>query len=162
MIAPEAEPGTRFIYSNAGFSIAGAMAEKVTGTAWEELMKQRLFEPLGMTSAGFGPPGARGSIDQPRGHRENGSPVEPGRDADNPVAIGPAGTVHCAIDDWAKYVALHLQGARGKARIVKAETFKKLHTPMKLTGADRSTRWGGPRRSAGGRAGMRSTARDGC
>jgi CubicO group peptidase (beta-lactamase class C family) len=147
--APEAEPGTRYIYSNAGFSIAGAMAETVTQTPWEDLMRQRLFGPLGMTSAGFGPPGKRGELDQPRGHRENGRPIEPGRDADNPAAIGPAGIVHCSIDDWAKYIALHLQAAEGKPRLIKAESFTKLHTPAKLTGSrtDYAMGWGTPKRA---------------
>jgi CubicO group peptidase (beta-lactamase class C family) len=143
--APEFEPGTRFLYSNAGFAIAGAMAEKVTGVAWEDLMRQRLFEPLGMTSAGFGPPGERGSIDQPRGHRENGTPMEPGREADNPPAIGPAATVHCTLDDWAKYTSLHLK----MDRVCTPATFEKLHTPMKMatSRSDYAMGWGRPKRS---------------
>src|SRR5262249_20455813 len=59
---PEAAAGTRFIYSNAGFAIAGAMAEKVAGEAWEDLMRERIFGPLGMTSAGFGAPGTPGKL----------------------------------------------------------------------------------------------------
>ena len=31
---PQAPPGTKFIYANAGFVIAGHMAEKVTGQTW--------------------------------------------------------------------------------------------------------------------------------
>src|SRR4029453_3966433 len=72
---PVAAPGTKYIYANAGFAIAGAMAERITGQSWEVLMRARLFEPLGLTSAGFGAPGTPGTpgnaekIDQPRGHR---------------------------------------------------------------------------------------------
>src|SRR6185436_1954641 len=119
-----------FIYSNAGFSIAGHMAEKVTGKTWEDLMRQKIFRPLGMTTAGFGAPGTEAKHDQPRGHQADGTPVEPGPGADNPVAIGPAGIVHCTIGDWAKFVALHLRGEQGDAKLLKAETFKKLHTPV--------------------------------
>ena len=97
-------------------------------------MRRRVFEPLGMATAGFGPP--RG--DQPRGHKPDGTPVEPGLGADNPAAIGPAGIVHCSFDDWAKYVALHLRfdaaGTRKAEpamekmlRIVKPETLRRLH-----------------------------------
>jgi CubicO group peptidase (beta-lactamase class C family) len=124
---PEAPPGTKFIYSNAGFSIAGHMAEKVTGKSWEDLMRQKVFRPLGMTTAGFGPPGTRAKNDQPRGHKADGSPVEPGPEADNPVAIGPAGIVHCSIGDWAKFAAANLTSA--KTKLVKPETLEKLHTP---------------------------------
>lgn len=128
--APEATPGTKFIYSNAGFAMAGHMAEEVTGSSWEDLMQKRLFGPLGMTSAGFGAPGTADAITQPRGHHENGGFVEPGPGADNPVAIGPAGIVHCTIGDWAKFVALHLRADQGDAKLLKTETFKKLHTPV--------------------------------
>lgn len=123
---PEATPGERFIYSNAGYALAGHMAEKVTGTSWEVLARDKVFRPLGMTTAGFGAPGTRGKNDQPRGHKADGAPVEPGPGADNPAAIGPAGTVHCSIGDWAQFVAAHLPSARLK--LVKPETLEKLHT----------------------------------
>lgn len=132
---PEATPGEKYIYSNAGFSIAGHMAENVTGKSWEDLMREKVFRPLGMSTAGFGSPGTRATKDQPRGHRRDGSPVEPGRDADNPVAIGPAGIVHCSIEDWAKFVAANLPSA--KTRLVKPETLEKLHAPVPDPG-DRS------------------------
>lgn len=123
---PEAPPGTKYIYSNAGTSMAGYMAEKVTGKSWEDLVREKIFVPLGMTTAGFGPPGTRGKNDQPRGHKADGTAVEPGPGADNPVAIGPAGLVHCSIGDWAKFAAANLPG--GKTKLVKPETLEKLHT----------------------------------
>src|SRR5205807_7129269 len=106
---------------------------------WEDLVRERLFKPLGMTSAGFGAPGKRGVIDQPRGHKESGEPVEPGPAADNPVAIGPAGIVHCTIKDWAKFIALHLEADAGQPRMLKPETFKILHTPA--PGQDYAMGW---------------------
>ncbi|MDB6006980.1 MAG: penicillin-binding protein beta-lactamase class [Prosthecobacter sp.] len=124
---PEAAPGEKYLYSNAGFAIAGHMAEQVTGKSWEDLMREKIFRPLGMTSAGFGPPGTPAKNDQPRGHKADGSPVEPGPAADNPVAIGPAGTVHCSIGDWAQFIAAQLPSA--KTKLVKPETLVKLHTP---------------------------------
>ncbi len=147
---PLHEPGTKYLYANAGFAIAGAMAEKITGEAWEDLMRKRLFEPLGMTTAGFGAPGTPGVVDQPRGHRKGGAPVELGRDADNPPAIGPAGTVHCSIGDWAKFVALHLQGDRGEARLLSAKTFAKLHAPFKGPDPQYAMGWGVTERPWGG------------
>jgi CubicO group peptidase (beta-lactamase class C family) len=124
---PEATPGEKFIYSNAGVSIAGHMAEKVTSKSWEDLMREKIFRPLGMTTAGFGPPGTRAKNNQPRGHKADGSPVEPGPGADNPVAIGPAAIVHCSIGDWAKFIAANFPSA--KTKLVKPETLEKLHTP---------------------------------
>jgi len=110
-VAPANEPGSKFEYSNQGFVIAGAMLEARTGKDWEALMHRELFEPLGMRSAGFGPPGSAAKLDQPRGHAPE--PRAPGPRADNPRAIGPAGTVHASLADWAKFVHEHLRGAAG-------------------------------------------------
>ncbi len=128
---PAFEPGSKFAYSNHGFSIAGAMCEKVTGQSFESLLTTRLFEPLDMKTAGFGPPGSANKVDQPRGHAKLlgwYSAIPPGPGADNPECMTPAGRVHCSIGDWAKYAALHLDAARGKPRLLKAESFKKLHS----------------------------------
>jgi len=131
---PEAKPGTKFIYSNQGYTIAGVMLEKATGKTWEDLLRSRLFEPLGMTTAGFGAPASVGKGDQPWGHTKkmfSGSePVPPGPIADNPLAISPAGAVHCSMGDLAKYAAFHLAGERGKSELLTAESFKKLHTAV--------------------------------
>jgi CubicO group peptidase (beta-lactamase class C family) len=123
---PEAPPGEKYIYSNAGFAIAGHMAERAMNEPWEQLLNEKLFKPLGMKSTGFGPPGTENSLSEPRGHNAEGKPVEPGPLADNPAGIGPAGTVHCALGDWAKFVSLHLS----QNKLLKPETFKKLHTAV--------------------------------
>src|SRR5579871_5637175 len=51
---PVSEPGTKFLYSNRNFAVAGMIAERAADLAWEELITQKLFQPLGMKSAGFG------------------------------------------------------------------------------------------------------------
>ena len=127
---PLSKPGTVYAYSNAGYVLAGLMAEEVTGQSWEELMQLRLFEPLGMKSAGFGPTGQSSTnrIDQPWGHRDNHGRLEPVQ-GDNAPCMGPAGTVHCSLPDWCKFTSLHLRAAEGKPRLLKPETFRTLHTP---------------------------------
>lgn len=130
---PEVEPGTKHLYSNQGYAIAGVMLEKAAGKPWEELMRAMLFEPLGLDSAGFGAPATPGKVDQPWGHTKRMfagiKPVPPGPRADNPPAIGPAGTVHCSLPDLAQYVVFHLAGGQGASTLLKPESFKKLHTP---------------------------------
>jgi CubicO group peptidase (beta-lactamase class C family) len=126
--APKIEPGTEFHYSNVGYAVAGLMAEHVTGRSWEALMRERLFEPLGMKSAGFGPPGTKGKVDQPWGHFPGKEGPRP-RQADNAPVLGPAGTVHCTLSDWAKFIALHLQKSEGKTRLLTAASLRRLHTP---------------------------------
>jgi CubicO group peptidase (beta-lactamase class C family) len=61
-------PGSQYEYSNVGYVLAGAIAERITGQAWEELIAKTIFQPLGMTSAGFGGLGTAGKIDQPWPH----------------------------------------------------------------------------------------------
>ncbi len=133
---PDATPGTKYIYSNAGFSIAGAMAETVTSTPYEMLMQRELFDPLGMTETGFGAPGAKDAVLQPFGHYVRRGELHP-RDFtmlnDNPHAIAPAGLAHATLADWARYASLHLAGARGEDGLLKAKTLEKLHAP-KLNG----------------------------
>lgn len=132
--APVNEPGTAYVYANAGFAIAGGVAEHATDTAWEDLMREHLFKPLGMKSAGFGAPGTAEKISQPRGHRwVDGAwqPVAPGPGADNPPAIGPAGTVHATLSDWGRFVSAHLRGGKGKPPFLEPETFERMHTPPK-------------------------------
>ncbi|HUJ09058.1 MAG TPA: serine hydrolase [Verrucomicrobiae bacterium] len=108
LLAPPAvAPGTRVIYSNQGYAIVGAMLEKVSGRDFESLMTEKLFKPLHMDSAGFGPPGTKDKTDQPWGHVHQLSKALP-MQTDNPPVISPAGRVHCSLDDLARYAMFHL------------------------------------------------------
>jgi CubicO group peptidase (beta-lactamase class C family) len=104
---PTYQPGKGNVYSNGGFSIAGAMLERVTGQPYETLMRERLFKPLGIHTAGFGAAATDGKVDHPYGHvEEDGKLVAV--NSDNPAAISPAGRVHLSIKDFAKYANFHL------------------------------------------------------
>lgn len=98
-------PG-EYLYSNFGYMIAGAMAERLTGKSWEVLMQERLFEPLGITTAGFGAPSTPGNVDQPWGHYRDRDGNWVATQMDLPPQIGPAGTVHISVEDWARFIAL--------------------------------------------------------
>src|SRR5256885_984626 len=85
-------------------------------------MREEVFRPLGLATAGFGPPGRPGQLDQPWGHGLHcwfsipvwGSgltPFAPGsRSADFPPVAAPAGLIHMSLGDWAKFATLHLRG----------------------------------------------------
>ena len=150
-LPPSTVPGTTFEYANAGYMIVGSVLEEVTGVAWEDLMQARIFDPLGMSSCGFGPPATPGTVDAPWGHVIGPTPVDPGHpSADNPPAVGPAGTVHCSLIDWAKFVDVHIQGANGDETFLPAAQFTVLHTPW-AAGSDYALGWGtGTRPWAGG------------
>ena len=124
---PAHAPGDRYVYSNQGYAVAGHMLEIVAGRPWEEVIHERLFSPLGMSSAGFGVPDRLGQGVEPWGHaRKDGRwvPIQ----QDNPPAIAPAGTVHCSLGDLAAYARMHLD--RGKTQsLLSAQSFQHLHTP---------------------------------
>ena len=124
--APITPPGTAYNYSNYDYMIVGAVLEQRTGKAWEQLIFEYLFKPLNMASCGFGTPASPGSVDQPWGHTAVGIAVAPGPGADNPPALGPAGTVHCALTDWAKFVQVFLPGST----FLTADQRTKLTTPL--------------------------------
>ena len=129
-LAPEGPRG-KYLYSNGGYIVVGAMLERITGKSWEQLMSKQIFDPLGMSSTGFGVPGTPSRIDEPWGHLLGGfySPIQPGVYADYPPVIGPAGLIHSTFGDYAKFVVEHLAGARGGDGLVSADMYKILHTP---------------------------------
>jgi CubicO group peptidase (beta-lactamase class C family) len=119
-------PGAKERYSNLGYLGAGMIAEHRTGRSWEDLMQAEVFRPLGLDSASFGPPSLLDSLEQPWGHA-----VIEGRlhfaQADNPPALGPAGTVHLNLQDWFHFCELFAGG--GPSGFLKAETLAKLVQP---------------------------------
>jgi CubicO group peptidase (beta-lactamase class C family) len=122
--APIAPPGTKVSYSNSGLMIAAVVAERATGRSFEELMREEVFGPLGMTTAGFGPT-HRG---QPLGH-EAGKPLT-GNPADNPLAWAPAGGMHMSLRDWSKFAIDQMEGEQGGGKLLRRETYAYLHTPV--------------------------------
>ena len=134
LTTPPASKAGEFAYSNLGFIIAGAIAEARTGKTWEELIRVQVFSPLGIKNAGFGPPGASGKFDEPCGHEEKAGklvPLDPANtEGDNPPALGPAGTINIALKDWARFAQDHLDGVHGHGKLLKVETYRKLHTPV--------------------------------
>ena len=122
-------PGTTFLYSNAGYVIAGAVAEQVTGKSWETLMTTMLFQPLGMTTAGFGVMGTDNQVDQPWMHSYTDNQITPVSPEDVAQLEGlapvlwPAAGVHMSLKDWAKFIVMNLEGENGGSTLLKPATF---------------------------------------
>lgn len=47
------DPGTKFEYSNSGYFLLGAILEQLSGKPYEQLLKERIFHPLGMRNSGY-------------------------------------------------------------------------------------------------------------
>ncbi|HEX6684381.1 MAG TPA: serine hydrolase domain-containing protein [Candidatus Limnocylindrales bacterium] len=130
---PAAVPG-EWLYSNAGYTVAAAMAERVTGQPWEELFRGGLLTPLGMHSAGFGWP-AHVNAAAPVGHinvagsfeiheQEMGTPPQP--------LLAAAGDMHMTVADLATFARAYLNGLAGTDAALPANVFGSLHHAFEL------------------------------
>jgi CubicO group peptidase (beta-lactamase class C family) len=129
LISPEYEPGT-FHYSNFGYVVIASILEKMGGKSWENLMRERIFQPLGMARAGFGGTGTMGQVDQPWPHFESGQPTPiNGPTMDTvPAFLRPAGGVHGTMSDWAKFLIDQLRGAAGMKALLPQEIYRVMQT----------------------------------
>lgn len=142
-----------YVYSNCGYALLGHIIEKTEGRAWEESMRVRITQPLHMHTIGFGPILSAQSvgesktgkaellqIDVPFGHtakpsirnafsgllgtagKADWTPVQ----IDNAPAMGPAGSAHATLNDWAKFT-LVFADPKGNERLnISADVWKKL------------------------------------
>lgn len=127
---PRFEAGTRHEYSNAGGAIAGAIAERIGGAPYRQLVQELVFARLG-GQAGFGNPGLA-PTPQPWGHTRTilGTVVEVSP-ADSvhttPLAIEAAGDVSLSPQDYGRFLQLHLRGLRGRDDVLRGTTVQELH-----------------------------------
>ncbi|MHB8106897.1 MAG: serine hydrolase domain-containing protein [Candidatus Cryosericum sp.] len=129
---PPAGPAGVYRYSNAGYAVAAAIAERVTGKTWEELMRQRLFGPLKIRAA-YGWPLLSGA-DEPWGHRIKNGVVTPHDPSDHykvPTVLAPAGDVSMSILDYSVFARLHLGGLESiNGKVLSATGIQRLHQPV--------------------------------
>ncbi len=49
----EFEPGSKFVYNNSGYFLLGAIIEEVTGQTYEDVLKAKILDPVGMKNTGY-------------------------------------------------------------------------------------------------------------
>ena len=129
------EPGERYAYNGLGFSVMGAILEKITGKKVDVLMQERVFDPLGMNDTTFYPSAEQmaraavvyhypkdGSTPKRVGFKRFSEPLD--NRARTPML---AGGLFSTAGDYLKFeqmLALKGVGLNGK-RILKEETFDK-------------------------------------
>ena len=125
---PEAPPGTKVIYGGGPVIVVSAL-ERMTKTPYEELIRELVFKPLGMTTAGFGAQATPGKVDGTWDHElKEGRPVTVAPKLSwKSEARAPVGrNVHCSVIDLARFCSAHLEPG-----FLTPESFATLHSPVK-------------------------------
>ena len=124
----DAEPGSRFMYTNHGFATLGQLVEDVSGKRLDSYLREHLFEPLGMANTDL----ARS--ERIRSHlatgydlRRNGArPVD-----DYAVVTVGGGGAYSTPRDMARYLAALLGGgANEHGRVLKPVTLATMFEPQ--------------------------------
>lgn len=109
-LEPTARFRSRFQYSNLMFVAAGHVAEVASGQSWEQLVRGRVLEPLGMDRTGFSLAQAQALDDVARPYRDRGHQIVPAPFRDVTL-IAPAGGLWSSADDLGRWLQMLL--ARG-------------------------------------------------
>lgn len=119
----------KYSYSNGGYVLAAAFAEKVTSKDWETLIQEKIAGPLEINLKYNWP--AFDNENQPYGHNySNGLYTSVNYKEQNwPALFSPAGNISMNIRDYAKFINLHIQGLNGNPKILTKESFEFLHKP---------------------------------
>ncbi len=103
-------PGEVWSYTNSAFNLAGHIIEKKLGTTFEQAVRDRIFEPLGMERSFYFPHEAityRVSV----GHTlvtPDGDEHEVARRWPIPRASGPAGSISSTAEDMLRFARFHI------------------------------------------------------
>ena len=114
------EPGSGYSYSGEGLCYLQFVLEKITGKLLEQLMEEKIFHPLGMSTSAYTWQ-SRFEKNYCYGHDTNGKVLE--KDKDN--APRSASTLETTPDDY----SLFLEGVLEK-RILGAVSYKEMFTPQ--------------------------------
>jgi CubicO group peptidase (beta-lactamase class C family) len=113
---PAAAPGS-YYYSNIAYQMLGEVAARAWGQTFTQAMQDRVFAPMGITSAGFGPTTGAGGDDQPVGHSPSGAGWTVCEACDNAWALG-SGKIHMSLPDFARFAHEELRAHVGQSTLL--------------------------------------------
>ncbi len=121
-----------YTYQNIMYLAAGKVIEKLSGTSWETFVKERIFNPLGMSRS---VPLLKDALQQENistPHHFVKGKITPIEDT-SADAIAPAGAIWSSVEDMSKWMTFMLDSARvDNKRLISKETFAELLTPQVL------------------------------
>lgn len=135
-LEPAAAFRSTLTYQNLLYLAAGRIAEKVTDRSWNELVAERILDPLGMTATVTSLDGVAGrpNVATPHAAVDDTITPVPYRNIDH---VGPAGSIHSNVADLARWLRFLLAGGtRGGERLIDAATLAETTTPQIVVPAD--------------------------
>jgi len=120
-------PGTGLEYNNSAFVLAGEIAARAAGTTYAELIRTRLFEPLGMDESGYADE-TRLIPRRARGYKAEGGALV-NADAFNMTVPGGAGALGSTASDLLKWAR-----ALPALEVVGDESFARMTAPTTIEG----------------------------
>ncbi|HLI07367.1 MAG TPA: serine hydrolase [Ktedonobacteraceae bacterium] len=118
-------------YQNLMYMTAGYLAGELAGMSWEELVRQRIFQPLGMTNSLFDINEAKELPNCSRPYIERNDEVKEMPYYAAQGAIAPAGAIVSSISDMSKWVLLHAnKGKIGDVQLVSEGQMMQMHAPQ--------------------------------
>jgi len=141
LVEPVTSFRSSFGYQNNLHLWAAELMEKKTGLAWEELVRRRILEPLGMSESTFDFAVYDASPNHALGHAFAGTTlwtVPPDWPYRSWLEVyAPAGGLCSNVTDMAKWVAMQLgKGSYGGTTILKPETLQAIRAPRVYTWTD--------------------------
>jgi len=129
-------PGTRQAYCNSGPAMAARVVEHVTGRRFEDVVAERVFGPLGMTTATYFRP--RPETAATLYHSDGVRPFPYWE-----VIIRPAGSVNASAREMAAVVEMLLgRGTLRGRRVLSPESVERMEHPVTTTAARAGLREG--------------------
>lgn len=109
---PTAGIGGRWQYNNFMFAAQGAIAEKLLGKSWEDAVRTRIFQPLGMTRSNFSVLELPRSGEAAFGYGLKGDTLIHKMPYYNINAMGPAGSINSSVNEMAAWLITWIQGGK--------------------------------------------------
>jgi len=109
---PTAAVREKWQYNNFMFLAQGVLAEKLFGQKWEQMVKEKFFEPLGMKSSNFSVLDMEKNGDASLGYMVFKDSVVMKMDYYNIDAMGPAGSINSSVNDMANWVITWINGGK--------------------------------------------------
>ena len=121
-----------YTYHNVMYTVAGAVIEAASGMTWDEFVRRRIFQPLGMTRSvtTLAEAATKDNRAQPHGSRGDTLRMSGNSLADG---IGPAGSVWSSVADMSKWVRFLLDTGRVNGRpLLTPATWSDLFRPVTM------------------------------